>query len=111
MSNAHIKGLTKHKRAIVDQVCSLIAEEFAIDREDLFKKSRASRYSIPRSVAAGILRLHYGIQHQVIADYFGYASHSSVAHAVRSVDNKMKTNPELVPIIQSIVKSVKINDN
>lgn len=101
-----IKGLTKYKRDIIEKVCSLVAEEFSVDEEDLFKKSRAFRYSTPRSVAAGLLRVNYGIQYQILADYFGYVSHSSIIHAVKSVDRKIKTDREMRSIIRNILINV-----
>lgn len=101
-----IKGLTKYKRNIVEKVCSLVADEFSIYNDDLFKKSRARQYSVPRSVAAALLHKNYGIQQQIIADYFGYVSHSSVPHAVKSLDRRINTEPELRFIIRNILKNV-----
>tara|TARA_R100000654_G_scaffold6209_6_gene16490 strand:- start:601 stop:954 length:354 start_codon:yes stop_codon:yes gene_type:complete len=101
-----IKGLTKYKQNVVGKVCSLVADEFSIYEDDLFKKSRAYQYSIPRSVAVVLLRKNYGIQHQIIADYFGYSSHSSVPHAVRAIDRKINTDPELRSIIRNILNNV-----
>ncbi len=101
-----IKGLTRYKQAIVEKVCALVADEFSIYKDDLFKKSRAYQCSVPRSVAAALLHKNFGIQQQVIADYFGYVSHSSVPHAVRSIDRKINTDPELRYIIRNILKSV-----
>ena len=102
-----IAGLTNYKQAIIDKVVSLVAGEFSVEDEDLFKKSRASRYSIPRSVAVGILRKFYGIQQQILADYFGYASHSSVAHAVQSVEKRINIETELKKIVENILYNVK----
>ncbi len=101
-----IKGLTKYKQAIIEKVCSLVADEFSIYNDDLFKKSRACQYSVPRSVAAALLHKNYGIQQQIIADYFGYVSHSSVPHAVKSLDRRINTEPELRFIIRNILKNV-----
>ena len=101
-----IKGLTSYKRNIVEKVCELVAAEFAIDEDDLFEKSRAYQYSVPRSVAASLLHKSFGIQQQILADYFGYVSHSSVPHAVRSLDRRINTEPELRFIIQNILKNV-----
>jgi len=102
-----IAGLTNYKQTIIDKVVSLVAREFSVEDEDLFKKSRASRYSIPRSIAVGILRKFYGIQQQILADYFGYVSHSSVAHAVQSVEKKINIEPEIKKIVESILYNVK----
>ena len=102
-----IAGLTKYKQAVIDKVVSLVAGEFSVEEGDLFKKSRASRYSIPRSVAVGILRKFYGIQQQILADYFGYVSHSSVSHAVQSVEKKINIEPELKKIVENILYNVK----
>jgi chromosomal replication initiation ATPase DnaA len=101
-----IKGLTKYKRNIVEKVCSLVASEFSIDEQDLFEKSRACQYSVPRSIAVALLHKSFGIQQQILADYFGYVSHSSVPHAVRSLDRRINTEPELRLIIQNILKNV-----
>jgi len=102
-----IAGLTKYKQTIIDKVVSLVAGEFSVEDEDLFKKSRAYRYSIPRAVAVGILRKFYGIQQQILADYFGYTSHSSVGHAVLLVDKKINTEPDLKKIVENILYNIK----
>ena len=34
-----IAGLTNYKQAIIDKVVSLVAGEFSVEDEDLFKKS------------------------------------------------------------------------
>jgi chromosomal replication initiation ATPase DnaA len=101
-----IKGLTKYKRDIIEKVCSLISDEFSIEIDDLFEISRAYQYSVPRSVAAALLHKNFGIPQQTIADYFGYVSHSSVPHAVRSIDRKINTDPDLRSIIRNILQSV-----
>lgn len=101
-----IKGLTRYKRRIVEEVCSLVADEFSIEEDDLFEKSRACQYSVPRSVAVALLHKSFGIQQQILADYFGYVSHSSVPHAVRSLDRRINVEPELRSIIQHILKNV-----
>ena len=101
-----IKGLTSYKRNIVEKVCELVAAEFSIDEDDLFEKSRAYQYSVPRSIAVALLHKSFGIQQQILADYFGYVSHSSVPHAVRSLDRRINTEPELRFIIQNILKNV-----
>jgi chromosomal replication initiation ATPase DnaA len=102
-----IAGLTKHKQSVVSNVIALVAAEFSVQEKDLFTKSRAIRYSTPRSVAVGILRKFYGIQYQILADYFGYVSHGSVAHAVKSVDDKINTDPDIKQIVQNILHNVK----
>lgn len=102
-----IAGLTSYKQSIIKKVVSLVAGEFSVEEEDLFKKSRANRYSIPRAVAVGILRKFYGIQQQILADYFGYVSHSSVAHAVQSVEKKINNEPEVKKIVENILYNVK----
>ena len=101
-----IKGLTSYKRNIVEKVCSLVSSEFSIDEQDLFEKSRACQYSVPRSISVALLHKSFGIQQQILADYFGYVSHSSVPHAVRSLDRRINTEPELRLIIQNILKNV-----
>jgi len=106
-----IKGLTSYKRNIVEKVCSLVSSEFSIDEQDLFEKSRACQYSVPRSIAVALLHKSFGIQQQILADYFGYVSHSSVPHAVRSLDRRINTEPELRLIIQNILKNVSRNPN
>ena len=102
-----IAGLTKYKQSVVSNVIALVAAEFSVQEKDLFTKSRAIRYSTPRSVAVGILRKFYGIQYQILADYFGYVSHGSVAHAVKSVDDKINTDPDIKRIVQNILHNVK----
>ena len=101
-----ITGLTSYKRNIVEKVCALVAAEFSMEEDDLFVKSRACQYSVPRSLAASLLHKSFGIQQQILADYFGYVSHSSVPHAVRSLDRRINTEPELRFIIQNILENV-----
>ena len=101
-----INGVTSYKRNIVEKVCALVAAEFSIDEDDLFEKSRACQYSVPRSIAVALLHKSFGIQQQILADYFGYVSHSSVPHAVKMLDRRINTEPELRFVIQNILRNV-----
>ena len=102
-----IAGLTQYKQKVINLVTKLVAAEFSINEKELFVKSRATKHSIPRKVAAGILRKVYNIQYQMIADYYGYRSHASVGYAVRSLDKALVEDVEISQIITNVMKNVK----
>lgn len=101
-----IAGLTRYKQAVIDKVVELVTGEFSITEEDIFKQSRANRYSIPRSVAVGLLRLKYHFGHKLLADYFGYKSHTSTVYATKKIDNQISEDPELRSIVTNIINNI-----
>ena len=104
--NRKIAGLTRYKQAILDKVVELVAGEFSIYTEDLFRKSKANCYSTPRGVAVGLLRTKYGFGHQLLSDYFGYKSHTSTIYAAKKIDAQLKSDPELQSIVVNIINNI-----
>lgn len=100
-----VKGLTRQRNNILQKVVDLTCSEFAIEHEDIFKRSRAVAYSTPRTVAVSILRDVFKFPHQILADYFGYRNHSSVTRA--DLDRFVKNDPYIADSVTYILKEVK----
>lgn len=101
-----LKGMTPYKKGIIDKVTELVCSEFSINRNDIFTKSRAYAYCIPRMVAIGILRNKFKFTYSSLSDYYGYTHGSSIAHASKSLDHRIKEDPEIASVVKSVLKQL-----
>lgn len=102
-----IRGVTAYKKNVILGVTKLVCSEYSIKYEDIFTKSRAYIYSVPRMVAVGLLRNVFHINDRTLSDYFGFVSHSSIYHASKSLDERVKTDPEIAVVVASVLKQFK----
>lgn len=108
MKTKIIKGMTPYKKQIIDKVTELVCSEFAIDRDEIFTKSRAYSYCIPRMVAVGILRNKFKFTYSSLSDYYGYTHSSSISYASKSLDQRIKEDPEIASVVESVLKQLNL---
>lgn len=106
MNTKRIDGLTSYKRKVVQKLSELVAEEYGLEIESLMIKSNSAKYSVPRSIAVGILREIYNIPLRALAEYFNYKHHASVIYAVKVLNEKAKTEKDVRNLITRIIKEV-----
>jgi len=106
MNTKRIYGLTSYKRKVVQKLSELVAEEYGVEPDDLSIKSNSAKYSVPRSIAVGILREIYNIPLRALSEYFNYKHHSSVIHSVKLLNEKAKTEKDVRALITRIIKEI-----
>jgi chromosomal replication initiator protein len=74
----------------VDEIIQLVCGYFDVKRIDLLGKRRHQSISLPRQVCMHLVRAHTRLSLEEIGAQFGGRDHSTVIHAVRSIDTKQK---------------------
>ena len=82
-----------------------VADEFQIRLEDLDSRRRLASLAHPRQLAMYLARRHTACSLQDIGAAFG-RDHSTVLHALRSVESKLKTDPHFGNIVSRLEEAM-----
>jgi len=86
----------------VEQVQRLVAESFQLRPEELTWRGRTGRLRIPRQIAMYLARKGTNATYAEIAAGFGGRDHSTVMHAVRSVEVRLEAEPEFKGLVEGL---------
>ena len=86
----------------LDQVQRLVAEQFRVSEQDLIQRGRARRLHLPRQVAMYLARRGTKATYAEIAAGFGGRDHSTVMHAVKSVEERRTSEPEFAAMLDHL---------
>lgn len=78
------------RQPTVDEIITLVCGFYDVKRIDLLGKRRHQSISLPRQVCMHLVRAHTRLSLEEIGAQFGGRDHSTVIHAVRSIDAKQK---------------------
>lgn len=76
------------RQPTVDEIIQLVCGFYDVKRIDLLGKRRHQSISLPRQVCMFLVRSHTRLSLEEIGAQFGGRDHSTVIHAVRSVESK-----------------------
>lgn len=85
----------EQKRITIQQIFDLVTAYYSVRPADLQSKRRHKSIAFPRQVCMYLARRHTRYSLEEIGGYFGGRDHSTVLHAVRTVDEDTKTDPEI----------------
>ena len=92
----------------VDFIQKTVAEGFKVEIEELKSKSRKKEVVIPRQVAMYFCKLYTNHSYKVIGAQFGGRDHSTVIHAMHSVEDMIETNTAFKNKIEDLRKKLKM---
>jgi chromosomal replication initiator protein len=95
------------KEVSIDFIQKQVVEHFGITLDELKGKSRKKELVIPRQVAIYLAKEHTDFSLKSIGYHFGGRDHSTVIHAIQSVNDMMKTDKDLRASIRDIEKHFK----
>jgi chromosomal replication initiator protein len=78
----------------IQVVISAVTDFYGVKLTDLQSKKRPQSVSLPRQVCMYLLRHNTRYSLEEIGGHFGGRDHTTVMHAIKSVDTRRKTNPE-----------------
>jgi chromosomal replication initiator protein len=78
----------------IHAVIAIVTEFFGVRITDLQSKRRPRSITLPRQVAMYLARQHTPHSLEEIGGHFGGRDHTTVMHAVRSIDERCKKDPE-----------------
>ena len=104
-------NLKTNKRDItVENIQRTICDYYAIKPSDLRAKRRTHDVALPRQVAMYLCRKHTGISYPVIGSLFGGRDHSTVIHASKTIEKRLKDDPNMQTAIDSIEKTLHLKN-
>ena len=92
----------EQKRVTIQQIFDAVTKYYNVRLSDLQSKKRHKSIAFPRQVCMFLARKHTRYSLEEIGGYFGGRDHTTVLHAVRTVDGDCKEDPDINRQIQFI---------
>jgi chromosomal replication initiator protein len=83
------------KRITIQQILDAVTKYYNVRLSDLQSKKRHKSIAFPRQVCMYLARRHTRYSLEEIGCYFGGRDHTTVLHAVRTVDGDAKQDPQI----------------
>lgn len=105
-----LKNLIKEIQAdvSVDFIQKTVSEHFKVDSETLKSKLKKREIVIPRQVAMYFCKRYTQLTLALIGENFGGRDHSTVIHALESVEDMMKTDANFKGTVEELGKKFKM---
>jgi chromosomal replication initiator protein len=85
----------EQKRITIQQIFDAVTKYYNVRLSDLQSKKRHKSIAFPRQVCMYLARRHTRYSLEEIGGYFGGRDHTTVLHAVRTVDDDVKNDKEI----------------
>jgi chromosomal replication initiator protein len=99
------------KEVTVENIQKTICEFFNIRIGDLKAKRRTQNIALPRQVAMYLCRKHTESSFPAIGDKFGGRDHSTVIHASKTIERRIKEDPHMQNTIEKLERSLNVRKN
>jgi chromosomal replication initiator protein len=83
------------RRITIQQIFDAVTKYYNVRLSDLQSKRRHKSVAFPRQVCMFLARRHTRYSLEEIGGYFGGRDHTTVLHAVRTIDSDIKAEPEI----------------
>lgn len=105
-----LKNIVKEIQAdvSVDFIQKTVADYFKVDIELLKAKVKKREIVIPRQLAMYFCKRYTQLTLALIGENFGGRDHSTVIHALESVEDMMKTDPNFKNSVEELSKKLKL---
>ena len=84
-----------------------MAEYFGLSSVDIRGKKRTKAIAYPRQIAMYITRDITEFSTTEVGLAFGGRDHTTVMHACKRIEDRIKTDPMLEPTIQNLIRNIK----
>ena len=91
----------------IEQVISLVANNYNITVEDIKSKKRLKKIAVPRQIGMYICREHLKESLPKIGSEFGGKDHTTVMHSVAKIKRELKKDKNLEVEISKIINLIK----
>jgi chromosomal replication initiator protein len=92
----------EQRRVTIQQISDLVTKYYNVKMSDLQSKRRHKSIAFPRQVCMYLARRHTRYSLEEIGGYFGGRDHTTVLHAVRTVDQDVQADREIARQVTSI---------
>ena len=80
--------------------------KFNLKPGDLKAKRRTKNIALPRQLAMYLCRKHTSTSFPSIGDKFGGRDHSTVIHAAKTIEKKIKADPQMSATLEKLEKNI-----
>lgn len=91
----------------IQSIIDAVTDFFGVKVTDLQSKRRHRSVALPRQVCMYLTRKHTRHSLEEIGGYFGGRDHTTVMHAIRTIENRIDMEPEFVRIMQTLEAALK----
>ncbi len=91
----------------IEQIQKATCKYFNVTLGDLKSKRRSTDIVFPRQVAMYLCRRHTSLPFSSIGFKFGGREHSTVLHALKNIEKKIKQDPRVLMSIVTLEEHVK----
>ncbi len=95
------------KKLKLEDVQKHVAQFFNINTTELKSANKKKFIAFPRQIAMYLTRKHFNISFPEIGNIFGGRDHSTVIHAVKKIEDKMKNDKNLSVTLETIEKNLQ----
>jgi chromosomal replication initiator protein len=96
------------REVTVESIQKTICDYYNIKINDLKAKRRTKNIAVPRQVAMYLSRKHTSTSFPAIGSKFGGRDHSTVIHAAKTIEKKIKEDPQMQHTIEKLEKNLNI---
>ncbi|MCF7918340.1 MAG: chromosomal replication initiator protein DnaA [Candidatus Cloacimonetes bacterium] len=98
----------KKSRITLDLICNKVCNNFNINSNSIFLKTRKSEIAQPRQIAMYLSNLYIpSLTLKTIANYYKLKDHTTVLHAIKSIKTKIEIDNDLKYQVQSLMDQLK----
>jgi len=101
-----LKG--SHREITIEGIQKTICDYYNIKLGDLKAKRRTKNIAIPRQVAMYLCRKYTETSFPAIGDKFGGRDHSTVIHASKTIEKKIKEDPYMLTTIEKLERNLNV---
>jgi chromosomal replication initiator protein len=96
-------------RVQIQTIITAVTDFFGVKVTDLQSKRRQRSIALPRQVCMYLARRNTRFSLEEIGGYFGGRDHTTVMHAVRTVEGRRDTDPEFAVVVRSLEDKLRVN--
>lgn len=97
-----------HKEVTIENIQKTICDYFDIKMGDLKAKRRTRNIALPRQVAMYLCRKYTSTSFPAIGFRFGGRDHSTVIHASKTIEKRIKEDPSMQATVEKIEKNLNL---
>ncbi len=94
----------------VEDMIAAAATAFGITYRDITSDRRTRRERTARMVAMYTVRMATGLSYPMIGKAFGSRDHTTVMHSVRTIEEKIQTDPSLAALVNSLIQAAEYRE-
>ncbi len=96
------------REVTIESIQKTICDYFNIKIGDLKAKRRTQNIALPRQMAMYLCRKHTETSFPTIGDKFGGRDHSTVIHASKTIERKIKEDPHMLNTIEKLERNLNL---